>query len=48
MTAVSGSHWASLDTIGFQGVLKERGISRNCTLEDFRDGMDALKKLFPA
>jgi predicted HTH domain antitoxin len=48
ITAVTGSHLASLDLIGFQGALKERGIVRNYTLEDFHDDMDALQKLFPA
>lgn len=48
ITAVMGSHLAALDVISFQGALKERGIPRNYTLEDFRDDMEALKKLFPA
>jgi predicted HTH domain antitoxin len=48
ITAVSGSHVAGVDLISFQGALKEREISRNYTLEDFRDDMDGLRKLFPA
>jgi len=48
ISAVTGSHLAATDLISFQGALKERGIFRNYTLEDFRDDMDALKKLFPA
>jgi hypothetical protein len=37
-----------LDLISFHGALKERGIPRNYTIQDFHDDMDALKKLFPA
>jgi predicted HTH domain antitoxin len=48
ITAVSGSHLASVDLIGFQAALKERGIARNYSLDDFHDDMAALKKLFPA
>lgn len=48
ISAVTGSHLASMDLISFQGALKERGTARNYTLEDFHDDMDALKKLFPA
>jgi predicted HTH domain antitoxin len=48
ITAVTGAHLAGLDLIGFQGALKERGIPSNYTIEDFRDDMDALQKLFPA
>jgi predicted HTH domain antitoxin len=48
ISAVTGSHLAGIDLISFQGALKERGIPRNYTLDDFRDDMDALKKLFPA
>jgi len=48
ITAVTGSHLASMNLIGFQAALKERGIARNYSLEDFHDHMDALKKLFPA
>jgi predicted HTH domain antitoxin len=48
VTAVTGSHISSVDLITFQGALKERGIPRNYTLEDFHDDLSALKKLFPA
>lgn len=48
ITAVTGSHLALVDLIGFQAALKERGIARNYSLDDFHDDMDALKKLFPA
>ena len=48
ISAVTGSHLAGVDLISFQGALKERGIPRNYSLEDFHDDMDALKKLFPA
>lgn len=48
ISAVTGAHLATLDLISFQGALKERGIPRNYTLEDFRDDMGALRKLFPA
>jgi predicted HTH domain antitoxin len=48
ITAITGSHLAGLDLISFHGALKERGIPRNYTIQDFHDDMDALKKLFPA
>jgi predicted HTH domain antitoxin len=48
LTAVAGSRLANLDLISFQGALKDRGIHVNYSLDDFRDDMDALKKLFPA
>jgi predicted HTH domain antitoxin len=47
VTAVTGSHLAGLDLISFQGALKERDIPRNYTMEDFRDDLDAVKRLFP-
>jgi predicted HTH domain antitoxin len=48
LSAVAGAHLADVDLISFQGALKERGIHRNYSLDDFRDDMVALKKLVPA
>lgn len=48
ITAMTGAHLAALDLISFQGALKERGIARNYTLEDFQEDIKGLKILFPA
>ena len=47
VSAVGGAHLAGVDLFAFQGALRGRGIPRNYTLQDLRDDVEALKKLFP-
>jgi predicted HTH domain antitoxin len=47
ISAVAASHLANVDLLTLQGALKERGIPRNYSIDDFRDDMNALTRLFP-
>jgi predicted HTH domain antitoxin len=47
ISAVKGSHLSRLDLFAFQGALKERGIPRNYSTEEFRQDVEALKNLTP-
>jgi len=48
ISALTGSHLAGMELFSFQGVLKDRGVPRNYTLDDLHEDMKSLKKLFPA